>query len=296
MDRLQSVEVFLKVAELGSYSAAAVRLGMSKSTVSKHVAALEARLGIRLLNRTTRRLSLTEGGQIFRDRGLTVIDAMAAAEQCVTRLTEAPRGKLKVNAPMTFGIRYLSPILPRFLETYPEVELELSLNDRRVDLIDEGYDLAVRIGKLDDSSLIARKLARTTLACVASPAYLERHKPPTHPNELSAHACLRYSYSLTPGEWRFDRDGETVRVRVDGRYVANNGDVIREAAIAGLGVSCQPLFFLRDELAQGRLLCLLEDWSMPELVVHAVYPESRHVSPKLRAFIDFLVVQLKEVQ
>ena len=287
------MEVFAKVAELKSFSAAAERLGMSKSTISKHVSALEHRLGVRLLNRNTRRLSLTEAGQIYRDRCLEIVEAVETAEGSVSRLGEAPRGLLKVNAPMSFGIRHIGPLVPAFLERHPEVEIDLVLNDRRVDLVDEGFDLAIRIGSLADSNLIARKLATSHSACVASPRYFARRRRPERPEDLAHHLCLRYNYSRAPGEWSFTRDGVTRRVRIDGRYSANNGDVLRDAAISGLGIVFQPMFLVGDALADGRLVRLLEDWDTPSVSIYAVYPESRHVSPKLRAFIDYLATSLE---
>ena len=295
LDRLEGMGVFLKVVQLGSFSAAASQLGMSKSTVSKHVSVLEERLGMRLLNRTTRRLSLTEGGQIYRDRIEAVLDAVEDADHAVTHLNEAPRGLLRINAPMSFGLRHLGPLLPAFLESYPEVEIDIALNDRRVDLVDEGFDLAVRIGDLEDSSLIARKLARCRMVCVASPAYLARRPAPQSPDDLAGHDCLRYNYSRNPGEWLFRRDGNAVRVRIDGRLCANNGDIIREALLGGLGVAFQPSFLVADAIDDGRLRVLLDDWQTPEIAVHAVYPESRHVSPKLRVFIDYLATHLKGI-
>lgn len=288
MDRLQSMEIFLKVVHLGSLSAAAEELSLSKSTVSKHLSELEERLGARLLNRTTRRLSLTEPGEIYRERCARIIQEIEDTELSVSHYTGQPRGRLKVNAPMTFGILHVAPLVPAFHESYPEVEIDLTLNDRRVELVDEGYDLAIRIGKLDDSTLIAKKLATARFVCAASQAYLERRRPIAVPADLSGHDCLRYSYSRNPSEWQFLRDGRTEKVQVSGSFTANNGDALREAAIGGLGVTWQPAFILAEPLADGRLIPLLCDWQGPDIAIHAVFVPSRHISPKLRVFIDFL--------
>jgi len=280
--------MFVEVAATGSYSIAADRLDLSKSTVSKHVAALEDRLRLRLFNRSTRRLSLTESGAIYRERCLRVLEAVEEADRSVSHLASAPHGRLKVAAPLSFGLGQLSPLIPLFLDRHPEIEVELVLDDRRVDLVAEGYDVAIRIGRLDDSSLIARRLAASPLRCVAAPAYLAARPEPTHPAELAGLDCLRYSYGRSPNEWSFERGGEVVRVRVDGRLVANNGEVLRDAAEAGRGVAYLPLFLLGERLEEGRLVTLFDDWSTLEVVVHAVFPETRHLPPKLRAFLDFL--------
>jgi len=288
MDRLLGMEIFLKVAQLGSLSGAAAQLSMSKSTVSKHIAALENHLGVRLLNRSTRQLSLTEQGELYRERCLAIVQEIEATELTMTQFTSEPRGKLKVNAPMTFGILHVSPLIPGFLERYPEVEIELSLNDRRVDLIEEGYDLAIRIGELDDSSLIGRRLAAACHVCAASPGYLERHGAPATPRDLERHNCLRYAYRRNPNAWEFIHDGEVERVRVSGSFTANNGEALREAAAGGLGICYQPVFIVAGAIKRGELVPILTDYRTPEIVIHAVYPHQRHVAPKLRAFIDFL--------
>lgn len=293
MDRLASMEVFVRVAQLGSFSTTAAQLGMSKSTVSKHISALEERLGVRLLNRTTRRLSLTEYGEVYRDHCLRILQEVAEADDDMDRFAAEPRGRLKINAPMSFGMMHLSPLLPGFLEAYPSVDVDLILNDRRVDLIDEGFDLAVRIGVLDDSNLIARKLASGTFVCAASPDYLKRRRIPQHPDELRSHNCLRYTLSRNSNEWRFEKAGEVRQVAVSGRVTGNNGDVLRQTAIMGHGIVYQPLFLMADALATGQLVRLFEDWSTNNVDIFAVYPESRHVSAKLRVFIDHLVQGLK---
>lgn len=293
VDRLQGMAVFVRVAELSSFSAAARQLGLSTSAVSKHVAALEERLGARLLNRTSRRLALTEVGSAYRDRCARIVREVEAAELAATGDAVEPRGKLKVNAPVSFGFRHLAPLLPEFLARHPGIGLDLTLNDRFVDLLEEGYDVAVRIGRLDDSTLVARRLATARFACVASPAYLARAGTPATPDALADHNCLSYSYRRRFDEWSFARGGERRRLRVRGNLAANNGDVLRAAACAGLGIAHLPDFLLaEDDLAAGRLVRVLPGWHAPEIPIHAVFPPQRHAFARLRVFVDFLVERL----
>jgi DNA-binding transcriptional LysR family regulator len=253
LDRLQGMAVFVRVAEQGSFSTAARQLGLSKSAVSKHVTALEERLGVRLINRTTRRLALTDVGAAYRDYCARIVQEVEEAELTAARHGVEPRGRLKVNAPMTFGFLHLGPLLPEFLARHPAVEVELTLNDRIVDLLEEGYDVAVRIGRLVDSSLVARRLATAGFLCAASAAYL---------------------------------------ARVGGNLRANNGDALRAAAVEGPGVVHLPDFIVGRDIQSGRLQRLLGDWEAPEIPIHAVFPPQRHPSAKLRAFVDFLVERL----
>lgn len=292
MDRLQGMEVFVKVAQLGGLSSAATQLGLAKSTVSKHLSALEERLGARLLNRTTRKLALTEAGEIYLERALTILASIEETETALTCHSLAPRGRLRVNAPMTFGQTRLTPLLASFIQTYPEIRIELTLNDRRVDVIDEGFDLVVRIGRLEDSSLMARRLMSAPMICAASPAYLAARGEPLAPQDLRRHTCLRYTYSTTPGEWIFNRDGTEERVRIEGGFSANNGDALTIAAAAGLGVAYGPDFTLEPFLQDGRLKPILCDWRGRTVDVHAVFPPQRPLPLKLRALIDFLVDEL----
>lgn len=292
MDRLQSMAVFVRVAELGSFSSAARQLGLSKSAVSKHVTALEERLGVRLINRTTRRLALTEIGAAYRDYCARIVQDVEEAEAVAMQHSALPRGRLRLNAPMTFGRLHLGPLLPEFLARHPGIEVELTLNDRFVDLLEEGYDVAVRIGRLADSSLIARRLASARSICAASPAYLAARGAPREPAGLAGHNCLRYTLSARPDEWGFQRGAEHVAVKVAGNLVANNGDALRAAAVEGLGIVYLPDFIIGDDLAAGRLVELLPGWLAPEIPIHAVFPPQRHTTAKLRAFVDFLVEKL----
>ena len=288
MDRFTSMEVFARVAEVKGFSEAARRLGQSKSSVSKHVSALENHLGVRLLNRTTRRLSLTEAGVAYYDWCRRIAADMETAEESVTRLHTEPRGHLKVNAPMSFGRLHLAPMIPGFLERYPHVTVEMAMDDRLIDLIEEGFDLAVRITNLADSSLIARRMATSRSVTCASPAYLEKHGVPKTPADLADHNCLIYSYNPAGDRWRFsDQDGDHT-VRVSGNLWANSGDALQAAALAGLGMLSSPDFIVGDDLRAGRLKPVLEEFQRPELPIYAVYPHQRHVTAKLRIFIDYM--------
>ncbi len=289
MDRLHSMKIFARVADAGSFSAAARDLGLSKAAVSKHVRSLEDRLGVRLLNRTTRRLSLTEEGRTYHDWCNRIGSDVEEAELSVRRLQSEPRGTLRLNAPMSFGILHLGAVLPDFLDRYPDLTVDLSLNDRYVDLVDEGYDVAVRIGELTDSSLIARKFATTRRVLCAAPAYLARRGTPKSPRDLAGHNCLSYSYMrLRPGEWQLAGPDGSAPVRVAGNLSANNGDVIRAALVAGTGIAWQPSFIVGDDIRAGRLRPVMPDY-WDEIGIYAVYPQTRHLSAKVRAFVDFLV-------
>ncbi|WP_448205482.1 LysR family transcriptional regulator [Azospirillum sp. sgz302134] len=288
MDRLDDMLAFIKVVDTKSFTAAAERLNLSKSVVSRRIAELENRLGARLLNRTTRKLSLTEVGQAYYERCTRIIADLEEAEQAVADLHSAPRGRLRVNAPVSFGYKHLAPAVAEFLERHPSIEIEMDLNDRYVDLIDEGYDLAVRIGRLRDSSLIAKRLAPARAVVCASPSYLETHGTPSVPEDLASHNCLIYTNVPTAEQWQFRVDGEVRSVRVSGSLRANNGDLLCAAAVAGVGIAALPTFLCGDALASGALKCLLLDCYSLESNVYAVYPQNRHLSPKVRVFVDFL--------
>ena len=290
MDRLGAMAVFARVVEAASFSGAAGELGLSKSAVSKQVSGLEDRLGLRLLNRTTRRLSLTEAGLAFYQGCRRVVFEAEAAEQAVTRLASAPRGRLRVNAPMSFGARHLGPALPAFMARYPELAVELVLNDRLVDLVEEGFDAGIRIARLEDTSLIARRLAPSQRLLCAAPAYLSAHGAPRSIEDLRAHECLLYSYQTTGDAWPLRGPGGDARLRVTGRLHSNNGDALLCAALGGLGIAFLPSFICGEDLRAGRLRRVLPAWrDAAEAAIFAVYPASRQLSPKVRVFIDFLV-------
>lgn len=290
LDHLTAMAVFARVVEEESFSRAAQGLGLSKSAVSKQVSRLEDRLGVRLLNRTTRRLSLSEAGMAFYERCRHVVAEAEAAEEAVGHLAAAPRGTLRVNVPMSFGQAHVAPALPEFLARYPELSIDLQLNDRTVDLVDEGYDMAIRIGQLPDSSLIARRLAPVRRMAFASSAYLNAHGRPRHPRELRDHDCLVYSYQSSGREWRFRGPEGEIRVTVAGRLEANNGDALLAAARGGAGVVMMPSFIASEALRAGQLEAILQDWCAADSgAIYAVFPASRNVLPKVRVFVEFLV-------
>ena len=289
MDRLAAIEAFVRVAECGSFSQAAQRLHSSKSVVSRQVGALEAELGARLIHRTTRALTLTEPGRSYFERASRILADLAEANASVGRLQSAPRGRLRVNAPMSFGFLHLAPALPDFLDRYGDVELELIMNDRFVDLVEEGFDVAVRIGKLEDSSLVARRLAPMRRTVCAAPAYLQKRGVPNSPEDLKSHECLCYSNLGMTQEWRFVRpDGRPWPIEVHGRLHANNGDALRAAALHGFGLAVLPSFLTGRDIQSGALVSVLEPFMPQDSAVYAVYPHARHLSPKVRAFVDFL--------
>ncbi|MCP5366513.1 MAG: LysR family transcriptional regulator [Hyphomicrobiales bacterium] len=280
--------VFARVVEAGSFSRAAQDLGMSKSAVSKQVARLEDRLRARLLNRTTRRIGLTEVGTAFYERCARILTEVQEAEEAVSNLQAEPRGTLRVNAPMSFGIDHLAPCLPDFMARHPDLVVDITLNDRVVDLIDEGFDVGVRITRLPDSSLVARRLAPFRSVVCAAPDYWRRHPRPAHPADLAHHNCLIYTYMQSQNAFEFDGPDGPLRVRVDGTLRANNGDVLRNAAVGGLGVYIAPTFIVGEELVAGRLEAVLHDYTRSARSIYAVYPHNRHLSAKVRVFVDFL--------
>ena len=292
MDRMAGMAVFTKVVGAGSFSAAARGMNLSQAYVTKQIQELESWLGARLLNRTTRRLSLTEVGSGFYDRCMRILDAIEEARSAAGALQTVPRGRLRINAPVSFGLLHLAPAVTEFLETYPDVSIEMLVNDRVVDLLEGEFDVGVRIGRLRDSSLIARRIAPIRLAICAAPAYLARHGAPKTPDDLANLNCLEYTYFESRGEWRLlDPAGSEIAVPVSGRYLANNADVLRSTALAGGGIILAPTFLLGEDLRAGRLVRLLPDYPPPEQALHALYPPGRHLSAKVRSFVDFLVAR-----
>jgi DNA-binding transcriptional LysR family regulator len=289
MDRVESLQAFVEVADLAGFTAAAKRLGTSRSHVSKQVAALEERLGVRLLQRTTRRVSLTDEGRAFLERIGPILADLTEAERAVGDRGSVARGKLRFSAPVSFGTRYLGCMLADFMALHPEVEVELDLSDRYVDLVEERYDLAIRVGVLQESSLIARKLCTTGGRICASPGWLAEHGAPKDPAEIEGAHCLRYSLARTD-HVVFRRGDEERQVRLSGRLRANNGEVLVDAAIAGLGLTLAPDFLVAEPLREARLVPILEDWTLRVGgAVWAVYAHRRHLSARVRLFVDFLV-------
>jgi DNA-binding transcriptional LysR family regulator len=295
MDSLTDIAVFVQVVDTGSFTAAADRLELSKSVVSKYVTRLEDRLGARLLNRTTRRLSLTEVGQVFYERSRLGLHELEEAEAEVSRLQGAPRGVLRINSPMSFGILHISPALPEFLARYPELSVEMSMDDRRMNLIENGFDLAIRIGELPDSSLIARRLGPCRHVVCGAPEYFRRHGVPRTPEALCNHNAITFKYQASPREWHFQApQGHVIRVPVSGSILMNNSLGLREALLREGGVTLTPTFVVGNDIREGRLQVVLQEYSTIELSIYAVYPQRRHLSPKVRAFVDFMIERISD--
>lgn len=292
MDLLLSMKVFAAVVDGGSFAAAAARLETSRAMASKQVQKLEEHLGTRLLNRTTRKLSLTETGRAFYERSVQIISDVEEAEQVAGQMTGAPRGELKVTVPLSYGQHKLAPIIADYSRHYPQVSVNISLSDRKVDLIDEGFDLAIRIGSLPQSDLIARKISSARSVICAAPAYLAKAGTPAAPADLSAHPCLGYTLTGTGAEWRLEGPEGTLAIPVSGPIRADNGDMLRLAAVNGCGIILQPHFIVAGDLAAGRLVRILPEWQSGELGVYAVYPSRKHLSAKVRTFVDFLAQRL----
>jgi len=286
------MQVFSRVVEAGGFAAAARQLGLSRAMVSRLVGQLEDTLGTRLLYRTTRKVSLTEAGRAYHDRATALLEELQALEGSVQDLASEARGVLRVNAPTSFGVLQIAPLLPEFLTRHPRARIELTLNDRVVNLVEEGYDVAVRIGQMGDSSLIARRLADIRMLVCAAPDYLARHGTPAHPEALRSHNCLTYSYAAGGNQWHFDGPGGPSSVRISGNLEANSGDATLAAGLAGLGVMLQPSFIVAEALQSGALVRLLPDFHTPSLPLQAVYPHRRHLTTKLRLFIDYLAGHL----
>jgi DNA-binding transcriptional LysR family regulator len=291
VDNLTEISIFVRVVESGSFSTAAEKLGLSRAAVSKSVSRLENRLGARLLHRTTRRLSLTEAGRALFSRGREALATIEEAQLEVGHLQGEPRGTLRISGPVFFGVRYLAPVLAEFLSRYPAIEAEVELDDRVVDIIEEGFDVAIRITELPDSSLVTRRLARCRHVICASPEYWQHHGKPTRPEELAGHNCFIYSYEPSPRTWRLlCPDGREVAVQVDGRLRFNNTELARVAAVRGLGVILLPTFYVGEDIREGRLVSVLEDHRFArDVAVYAVYPVRKHLPPKVRLFVDLLV-------
>jgi DNA-binding transcriptional LysR family regulator len=288
-DILTGMRVFTTVVDTGSFAAAADKLDLSRGMTSRYVAQVEAHLGVRLLNRTTRRLSLTETGNDYFQRATQVLALVEEAERAATQETGEPRGTLRINTSVAFGARHLGNAISDFLQRYPQVKADLTLNDRVVDLIEEGFDVALRIARKIDPGLVARPITRARLVACASPDYLKKHGVPKSPADLVHRNCLTYAYSGPKLEWRFTRRGRVQTVKVTGRLHGNNGEMICHAAAAGLGIIVQPTFLAYELLREKKLVRILEGWEADELTIFAVYPSRQFLTPKVRSFIDFLV-------
>ncbi len=289
MDRFLSMSIFVHAADKRSFTAAADAFGISATMVGKHVRSLEERLGAKLLNRTTRRQSLTEVGRIYYERCKQLLADVELADACADELRASPRGLLKIHAPVSFGGQCLAPALAAYLSRQPDVEIELALSDRTADLVEEGFEAAIRIGPLADSGLIARPLKPYAMWICASPAYLARAGTPRAAKDLGRHNCLGFAYWQKKNVWQLRKSGETHAVSVKGRLIVNNGQALRMAAIEGLGIIMQPEILLAGDVAAGRLVRLLPAYEAPTRPMHIVYIADRRPTPKLRSFIDFAV-------
>jgi DNA-binding transcriptional LysR family regulator len=289
MDKLQSLRAFTRVVQHGSFAAAAREMRLSRSAVSKHVIDLEQELGTQLLVRTTRSASPTENGQVYFERCISILSDLEEADITVARLSAEPRGVLRVNAPMSFGTLHLGRAIADFMERYPDLRIQLALSDRQIDPVQEGFDVTVRIADLRSSSLIARKIAPAHLVVCGSPAYFEQHGIPKHPTDLRVHTCLTYGALTTGNQWRLIGPDGDHSVQVSWTLCADNGEVLRDAAVQGRGIALLPTFIVGADLQQGRLTTVLTDYHAPEISLYAIYPETKHLSVKVRLFIDFLV-------
>lgn len=288
MSKLQQMSSFVAVVEAGSFVGAADATGTSKAAISRHVGELEQRLGVRLLQRTTRRLSLTDEGRIFFERAKDLLSALDEAESELTSRSGEPSGLIRINAPLTFGVLHLAPLWGPFIAANPKVALDITLNDRVVDLVDEGYDLAIRITTMPSSMLVSRKLASMRLVLCASPRYLKRHGKPKHPHELAGHRVISYTYLSTGDEWRFTGPKGPVSVRTRSRIHTNNGDTCRRAALSHQGIILQPDFLVGDDRRRGDLVELMPAYRSLEFGIHALWPSRKHLPLKTRRLIDFL--------
>jgi DNA-binding transcriptional LysR family regulator len=296
MDKFKEMRAFVAVAQAGSFVKASDQLDTSKAAISRYVAQLEDRLGVRLMQRTTRRLSLTNEGHAFFALCKEALAIIYEAEEEIQNKRNRPTGLIRINAPLTFGVLHLAPLWGKFTAQYPEVQLDVTLADRVVDLVEEGYDLAVRIASLPNSTLISRQLARTSLVVCASPKYLRGKSKLRHPIDLKDHSVISYSYLATGDEWVFDGPEGEVRVKTDPKIHTNNGDTCRGAALAHQGIILQPTFLVGEDIRKGDLIQLLPQFKSIELGIYAVYPSRKLISPRIRALVDFLAKEFEKVR
>ncbi|WP_428035288.1 LysR family transcriptional regulator [Amphritea sp.] len=289
MDTMGAIPVFVAVVQYGGFSPAARFLGISKSAVSKRISQLEQQLGVKLLHRTTRKLSLTEAGEHYFEHALKANLAARDAEDAVAQLQGEPQGRLRINTPMSFGRLHMAPMIPKFLKKYPRIRIDLVMDDKRLDLVSGGFDLAIRGGALPDSTLVARRLATLNSVLCASPDYLERHGYPQQLDDLLQHNCLSFSYSNDVKEWSFTQGNQRHSVVVSGNYQVNNSEALLEAVRQGLGIARLPTFVAGPDIRTGRLKVLFPEYKMPELAINAVLIERQYMPAKVRAFLDFAI-------
>ncbi len=288
-DLLDGMAVFVGVINAGSFTAAALATGHSTSFVSKEITRLEKRLGSRLLNRTTRTISLTDAGRAYFDRCNQIVIDAENAVRSISQLQDSPRGLLRINAPVSFGLNYLRKYLPEFMEQFPEINLEVEFNDRMIDVIAEGYDLVIRAGMIKDSNLVARKITASKGVVVASPDYLKQHGYPLEAKELEQHDCLTYSLMPNPNVWKFSKIGSHTAVNINPRIICNSAELEIAMAKRGIGITRLPLFCCEKEIENEELEVILEDYDEVEIRIYAVYPHRQYLTAKVRVFVDFLV-------
>ncbi len=292
MHAFSSLPIFVSVVECGSFSAAAAQLKITKSAVSKRINQLEDELGTRLINRTTRTLSLTEAGKRYFDYASQALQLAQQGIDSVTELQGSPQGLLRITAPMTFGILYIAPLISEFIALYPSIEIELNLEDKIVDLVQDGYDLAIRIGELANSALIAKRISPCKSVLCAAPAYFAKHGEPQKPSDLVAHNCLRYTYFRGGCEWTFYDGNQPLRVLPRGNFSVNNSEAIRRALLDGLGIAQMPTFIVAKDIAAGKLQAIMHQYALPLHAIYAVFPDRKHLPLKVRSFIDFITEKL----
>ena len=289
MDKMVAIQVFRRVVELNGFSLAAEDLGLSNAAISKNIRELEKELGARLINRTTRRLSLTETGQIYFQRISHILDELENAEEAVTNMAAKPRGLLRITMPFSFGLTHIAEAVFQFLAVYPEIRVEMVMNDRYVDLVEEGFDVGIRGGKRPkDQSLISCEIYTLDRVVCASPDYLSQYGEPISPMELEQHKCIIYSLSSSPNQWHFQNEGQKILVNVDGPVHVNNSLAVKQAAVAGLGIIYAPMFAVCEELEVGTLKAILKDWPSEPQALYAIYPKHHQLSQKLQAFVGFI--------
>ncbi len=289
MDSITGMRTFITVVRAGSFTAAAQRLNMSTALVSKYVGKLETRLGARLLNRTTRSLTLTEIGTVYYERGQQLIDDFDELEAAVQNRSADAKGKLVISAPITFGDMYLTTAIADFLDQHPALTVDLRLTDRFVSLIDEGIDVAIRIAELEDSALIARRIASTRIVACAAPSYLARHGVPDHPSDLARYHCIIDSNFRNGHLWPFTLEGQRKSIRVDGRFIVNSASAVRQILLRGAGIALTPTYAIGEDIARGDLVVVLEEFEALALGIYAIYLHQRHLAAKVRVFVDAMI-------
>lgn len=296
MDRFENINTFIRVVETGSITAAADRLMVAKSAVSRRLKELEEHLGVELFHRTTRKMNLTDTGRAFYHRSIRIVEDLLEAELATTQAHGTLKGSLKIALPSTFGLMHMGPAINEFLQIHPQIEFELDFNDREVDLIQEGFDLAIRIANLPDSSLIARRFAAIKMLICASPSYLERMGTPQTPNELTEHQCLVYSLLSDSEYWQLsDSKGKEFKIKIHPYLKASTGEFLRDAAVEGMGIILIPSFIVYKEIENSTLVPLLNNYKSNQLDAYAIYPQTRHLSQRVRAFVDFLIKRFEGV-